>query len=477
MKPTTITLIDQPRQFEIDELFFSTTNSKGIIETGNDVFVRLSGYSRKELIAQPHSIIRHPHMPRAAFELVWSALLAGRPVAAYVKNLAKDGRYYWVLAFIAPIPGGFLSVRTRPCSKVFPLVMRVYEAMVTLENAELAAGRSPKQAMEASTALLGQRLRELGYDDYEDFVARAVVPAETTARREALSSHEHVLAVAEQNDARTALPEALSGPWRTVRAGLFAVREANHSFGAVLERAFNAITGTRRMLSEFVGIQLSAVNVSLRAARLGRHGKATMAIAEFLAQATDKLHEEMDALCKSLDEGRVALGGLVLELGWSSLEVEMVLEAIDECLAAQQQRGPSDELAVHFLGLERLHEGLTGTIGRLGERGRAFRSSLTKAMRRADWVRQHALSLEAAYTGGRVESARLPAESQLGELLEELGRRLGSAREAVEETQRAAGDLATVETITHQAQDALQSTGIALKGLLDALRNVSARAA
>jgi hypothetical protein len=148
-----------------------------------------------------------------------------------------------------------------------------------------------------------------------------------------------------------------------------------------------------------------------------------------------------------------------------------------ERLPAQQQRGPSDELAVHFLGLERLHEGLTGTIGRLGERGRAFRSSLTKAMRRADWVRQHALSLEAAYTRGRVESARLPAESQLGELLEELGRRLGSAREAVEATQRAAGDLTTVETITHQAQDALQSTGIALKGLLDALRNVSARAA
>lgn len=477
MKPTTIALIDQPRQFEIDELFFSTTNPKGIIETGNDIFVRLSGYTRKELLAQPHSIIRHPHMPRAAFQLVWNALLAGRPVAAYVKNLAKDGRYYWVLAFIAPIKGGFLSVRTKPCSKVFPIVMGVYDAMVTLENAELAAGKSPTLAMEASTALLGQKLGELGYDDYEDFVARAVVPAESKARRDALSSHEHVLAVAEQNEARNSLPEELSGPWRKVRSGLFQLREANNSFGSVLERAFNAITGTRRMLSEFVGIQLSAVNVSLRAARLGRHGKATMAIAEFLSQATDKLREEMDALCKSLDEGRVALGGLVLEMGWSSLEVEMVLEAINECLDAQKQRASSEELAVHYLGLERLLEGLTGTIGRMSERAHAFRGSLTQAVRRSDWVRQHALSLEAAYTGGRVESARLPAESQLSELLEDLGKRLSSARDAVEATQTAAGDLTTVETITHQAQDALQSTGLALKGLLGALKSGQAQAA
>lgn len=477
MKPTTIALIDQPRQFEIDELFFSTTNPKGIIETGNDIFVRLSGYTRRELIAQPHSIIRHPHMPRAAFQLVWAALLGGRPVAAYVKNLAKDGRYYWVLAFIAPIKGGFLSVRTKPCSKIFPVVQGVYEAMVTLENTEIAAGTPPKEAMAASAALLAQKLQALGYDDYEDFVARAVVPAETKARREALSTHDHLLAIAEQNESHNSLPETLSAPWRKVRSGLFQLREANDSFGVVLERAFNAITGTRRMLSEFVGIQLSAVNVSLRAARLGRHGKATMAIADFLSQATDKLREEMDALCKSLDEGRVALGGLVLEMGWSSLEVEMVLQAIDECVEAQQKKSSGDEMAVHYLGLERLVEGLTGTVERMTERANAFRGSLTQAVRRADWVRQHALALEAAYTGGQVESARLPAESQLSELLDDLGKRLSSAREAVEATQTAAGDLTTVESITRQAQEALQSTGVALKALLGALKAGEAQAA
>ena len=94
--------IDEAREFRIDEMFFSTTDRKGVIFSGNDVFVRVSGYGRSELVGRPHNIIRHPEMPRAVFRLIWSRLLAGQPVAGLVKNLAADGRHYSVIALLQP---------------------------------------------------------------------------------------------------------------------------------------------------------------------------------------------------------------------------------------------------------------------------------------------------------------------------------------------------------------------------------------
>ena len=104
---------DRESPFEIDELFFSTTDRKGVITFGNDVFVRVSGHPRERLIGAPHNVIRHPDMPRAVFRLLWDYVLAGRSVVAYVKNMAADGAYYWVLALVTPIRGGFLSVRLK----------------------------------------------------------------------------------------------------------------------------------------------------------------------------------------------------------------------------------------------------------------------------------------------------------------------------------------------------------------------------
>jgi len=80
----------------------SKTNAKGFIEYGNDYFVEISGYSEKELIGQPHSIVRHPDMPKIAFKLMWDRIKQGKNFIAVVKNLAKDGSYYWVVTDFEP---------------------------------------------------------------------------------------------------------------------------------------------------------------------------------------------------------------------------------------------------------------------------------------------------------------------------------------------------------------------------------------
>jgi len=74
----------------------SKTDSKGIITYGNDYFVEISGYKEFELIGKPHNIIRHPDMPKIVFKLMWDRIQTGQPMPALVKNMAKDGSYYWV---------------------------------------------------------------------------------------------------------------------------------------------------------------------------------------------------------------------------------------------------------------------------------------------------------------------------------------------------------------------------------------------
>jgi len=80
----------------------SKTDPKGIIEYGNDYFVEISGYTESELIGKPHSIVRHPDMPRIAFKLMWDRIKEGKNFIAVVKNLAKNGSHYWVVTDFEP---------------------------------------------------------------------------------------------------------------------------------------------------------------------------------------------------------------------------------------------------------------------------------------------------------------------------------------------------------------------------------------
>lgn len=81
--------IDKPREFGLTEKFFSITDKKGVIQCGNDVFMRVSGYSPEAMLFKPHNIIRHPDMPRCVFKLLWDYLQSGKDIGAYVK---KHGR-------------------------------------------------------------------------------------------------------------------------------------------------------------------------------------------------------------------------------------------------------------------------------------------------------------------------------------------------------------------------------------------------
>ncbi|MDA3076038.1 PAS domain-containing protein [Campylobacter sp. JMF_04 NA10] len=89
-------------RLEPDRYIVSKTDTKGFITFANTYFCYICGYSADELLGSPHSIIRHPDMPRLAFKMMWDEINQGHDFIALVKNLAKDGRYYWVMTEFRP---------------------------------------------------------------------------------------------------------------------------------------------------------------------------------------------------------------------------------------------------------------------------------------------------------------------------------------------------------------------------------------
>ncbi len=84
------------------DIVVSKSDEEGNIEYCNPIFIKLSGYNKKELLYSPHAILRHPDMPKVVFKFLWDELKKGNEVNAFVKNMTKDGSFYWVFAFVRP---------------------------------------------------------------------------------------------------------------------------------------------------------------------------------------------------------------------------------------------------------------------------------------------------------------------------------------------------------------------------------------
>ncbi len=83
-------------------IMITETDPAGVITYANRKFREMTGYSKEELIGSPHNINRHPDMPKAAFAQMWDTIKRGEMWEGYVKNMRKDGKYYWVIVWIKP---------------------------------------------------------------------------------------------------------------------------------------------------------------------------------------------------------------------------------------------------------------------------------------------------------------------------------------------------------------------------------------
>lgn len=118
----------------------SETDTKGIITFVNRKFTEMTLYSKEEAIGQPHSLLRHPDMPKAAFEGMWKIIEGGKTWEGYVKNLRKDGKYYWVVVNIVPkldAEGGvvgYIASRKMPDRIRIKTIINQYKQMIEDEK-------------------------------------------------------------------------------------------------------------------------------------------------------------------------------------------------------------------------------------------------------------------------------------------------------------------------------------------------------
>jgi aerotaxis receptor len=333
------------RHVATDELFFSTTDRRGIIRAGNSVFVRIAAYTVNEMVGAPHSIIRHPDMPAAVFKVMWDRLLAGKPMAGYVLNLAKDGKLYFVFATITPLGDGFLSVRIRPMvDALITPALGLYKDLRAAERAARANGMSRAQAAAMGEQELERRVRELGLNGYDHFMMEAL-PAEVAARagmttvrysrRPGQGPVAEILAAA----------AALDGQLVSLVGRLEAYQQLSESLAA----------SSKSMLA--AAVQLDEAATAAR--RASAEVAATVKVLDNVSQVmVGPAHDTVDTLrsvTAEIDELRTLVNGLRFRIGLARVHNDCVAQFASEVIDGQ---APASSLGEVPLLCDALHEGI-----------------------------------------------------------------------------------------------------------------------
>jgi len=131
---------DVEREVTSVDIIVSKGDEKGDITYANPIFFKIAGYTQAELLEQPHSIIRHPDMPKIIFKYLWDNLKAGKDVNAFVKNLCKNGEFYWVFAHVrvaTNLDGSFrnyVSTRKTMSPAARAIIEPLYKQLVEAES-------------------------------------------------------------------------------------------------------------------------------------------------------------------------------------------------------------------------------------------------------------------------------------------------------------------------------------------------------
>ena len=370
--------------FGIEEIFLSRTDTRGVIQAGNSVFQRVSGFPWDRLINAPHRIVRHGDMPKAVFHLLWERIKAGRPTGAYICNSSADGRHYWVFAVVVPLVDGYISVRIKPTSARLEKVKALYQELRQGE----AAGQSPQE----SAATLVARLAKDGFPSYDSFQARAL---------------------AGEVAQRTAQIGGRAG------AGSETLLAAEAADGIEAE-----LTGMQSMFTEALRI---ALNLRIAASQLGELGRPVSAISDNYALLANDMVSWLNN--RALDQ-KVGFGGIARSVAENLflLNAANLLEEMSHAFARDGMFEGADS-AAEQIRLNAVAEQYAAKALECQER--AMHEAETVAGHLVE-MRKHVTALNSIRMLCRIEGATLrhtgvsldEIGSQLDGFQDEIGRRL-----------------------------------------------------
>ncbi|EKO3941859.1 methyl-accepting chemotaxis protein [Vibrio fluvialis] len=180
--------------------FISTTQPSSHITYANEAFCDVAEYELDEMLAQPHNMVRHPEMPKAAFEQLWQYLNQGKSWMGIVKNRCKGPRHYWVSAFVTPIKdaqGNIVehqSVRSKPSKEQ---VARAEAVSSMQRGSELSL--QCKQTADSTGGVIQDIAAKLGQVTHESQQIAAAVEQQASATREITANAVNIKTLTEKN--------------------------------------------------------------------------------------------------------------------------------------------------------------------------------------------------------------------------------------------------------------------------------------
>lgn len=367
--------INVEADFSENEIFYSRTDKRGVIQSANNVFFRISGYSPDQLIGAPHKIVRHPEMPKAVFHLMWERLKQDLPVAAYVRNRAEDGRYYRVFAVIRPIRDGYLSVRVKPRSTHAAHAEAVYAELLAAE----AQGSTPQD----SVAKMHEALAAQGYDGYDAFMSEAM-------REEMIIRH---------TNQRGAHQEFLRG-LPQMRKTLHSVEEEQS-----------------RLLEVFGLLHRLPTNMRIMASRLESSGGPVSAVSESYRLAVADILDSLRAVGGAGDAEKETLDQMLRHAGFDAGNYQMQRECLD-AFTKERESVPGIDKDQESKILEDLtHEceqQARTHLLRISSAARGLGANCGK-------LRNKMIGLDQIRIMGDIESGRLRDQTELSVLMSQLG--------------------------------------------------------
>lgn len=380
-------IVMKEAKFESNELFFSITDDDSTIISGNEVFVRISGYAKSELVGQFHNIIRHPDMPRVVFKTFWDFLKADKPVVAYVKNKTKEGGYYWVLAAVFPLKDRYVSIRIKPSSSLFPIVRELYFKLLMAEN---------RGGMEESGILMASLLKELGFESYEHFMSRALLSEllERQKNNNAVSMTENE----KGDDLFTQLLGSLLEISQTLMKRYDKWFDKIELFIEVKQMFTEKGIKLRHLARDIVFLSLNASVASYKVASGGETFGVLASDIRINAKENDALITRIDSLAQSLSE---TLNEMIFTVSATRIQMEMIIYFLQEsCI--QNNMTECSELGNNLKTLVDLAQSYTLRLATLQTK---MDQNIQECLKNLDQLEQQMMYLGYIQVYGLIEAA------------------------------------------------------------------------
>jgi len=409
--------INRESRFDYNELFFSITDPKSTITYANDVFVRISKYEADDIVGQLHKLIRHPDMPRSVFYEFWEHLKQNKPVAAYVKNMAKDGSFYWVMALAFPCDGGYLSVRLKPGSDLFKKIKDVYKVVLDHEQQQESVS-DKKAAMHSSHALLISELEKHGFSSYDEFMWNAL-QGEIANRESILESSGN-----QNRENGDYVPSELLEMEKILR-------ELVNALGQLKQIHTSLVGHSEYILKLSRSVLLLSKNAQISSSKLDQQDRSLSVVAEKMGEQSMDGETHLIEMQSNIFKLSELIGGLNFNIISSKLQTEITKYFLEEINETDQDN--PDQLISQNRALGLLYDAFIPKINEISTDLGRLPEALKKLLAGVREIERFLLVLRFIHIKGKVEIARMNDESNsFSNTFEELIEEVNSAEQRLD---------------------------------------------